>query len=165
MLLIFCLVGTPLGAAAQSPMSMRLFLETDLQDIDSTRFTIDFGELSTDELGRLPQIVSEKTGKEILPDRGAPLKVYVFVPSRLPTVERDEFIASVRAQMTEFNPLADISVEAVDIDIEEASRGRDSANARVQAADDELTGQGTNPASTRSLAASLRNLNDARRRL
>jgi len=138
LLLCLLLVFAPVASNAQNtgPASLRLFLETEIPDIDSTRFTIDFGEMTFAELKHLP---SKMSGREdILPAADKPLNVFIFVPASLTEQERDEFVQSVAEQMSAANPKLIITATAVEIDTEQAAKDAATSNERIDAAAHEV---------------------------
>jgi len=136
LVLCFTVVFAPTLAWPQEEHSLRLLIETEIPDNDSTRFTIDFGEMTFDELGRLPEKMADQA--DILPDREKPLTVFVFVPASLQSEERENFIRTVQQELSKTNPHLNIQVSAVDIDVEVAERDQQSANQRIRAAQEEL---------------------------
>lgn len=131
--------ATPVAPPVQNLASLRLLLETDIPDIDSTRFTVDFGQMSFAELGDLPTRLGEHA--DILPDPAKPLIVSVFVPATLSQTERDDFVRSVEDQMSRANPLMKINAVAVAIDTEKAELDKEDANARIDKTAAELVKQ------------------------
>ncbi len=106
--------------------ALRLILETGLKDTDSTRLAVDFGEMTFDELGRLPEKLQQNS--DILPGRSEPLIVHAFVPSDLDQAAKDEFAANVQEQLSRHHRKLTITVLTVDIDLEQAQRDHDEAN-------------------------------------
>lgn len=152
------LVFAPLNSVAQSAPaddSLRLVLETEIQDIDSTRFTVDFGEITFAELADLP---SKLNGQgDILPAAGKPLLVSIFVPATLPPAEREEFVRKVEEQMSAANPRLTIRAVAVEIDTEQAAKNEATANARIDSAAEEVLKQ--DGADLKEMAANLKREN------
>lgn len=131
----------PLGASAQSERKdLRLILETKVPDIDSTRFVVDFNEMSFSELGELPKKLADNG--DILPGSTEPLKVFVFVPDGLPAAEREQFVNGVKAQLKESYPSAQYDVQAVELEITQAEREKEIANQRITTAEEAFSEQG-----------------------
>jgi hypothetical protein len=119
--------------------SLRLILETEVTDIDSTRFTIDFGEMTFSELNDLPAKL--KGHADVLPKANDPLNVFVFVPASLPEAERDAFVESVQRQMVEAHPQLKIIASAVEIDTEKAKAQSEAENERIDSVSREILDQ------------------------
>lgn len=118
--------------------SMRLYVETDLPDSDSSRFTIDFGELSFGEVGLLPQRLGDHADLLKSPH---PLAVNVFVPATLDPELRQNFMNSVQAELVRHNPQVRIVVKLVELDVERAARDQSTANQRIDSAVAEMERQ------------------------
>lgn len=141
LVLCLALACAPLFSQAkdQSQETLRLFLETEIPDIDSTRFTVDFGEMTFAELSDLPAKMNGH--EEILPMADKPLNVFVFVPASLSEFEREEFVRLVELQMKTTHPKLKIKATAVEIDTEQAALEMAVSNARIEAAAQEVLAQ------------------------
>lgn len=156
--LCFALTFAPTFSQAQSVLQndrLRLLIETEIADIDSTRFTVDFGEISFAELSELPAKIQEHG--DILPSMQAPLNVFVFVPASLSAQEREDFIGIVQTQMAATNPLMNVTATAVEIDTEAAQKDQALANERIDQATREVMKQDN--ADLSALAESLKSAN------
>lgn len=123
------LILTPFTAWS-NPNGARVIIETNVSDIDSTRLTLDFEELSFEELGDLPQKLKEHSN--ILPSTQEALRVHVFVPARLEENVRSDFLKNVEEQMRKSNPQLRIEIQAVELDVEASSAQAAEANARLE---------------------------------
>jgi hypothetical protein len=122
--LLSLLIGlAPLESHAQA---FRLIFETDVKDRDTTRLTIDFGQMSYDELGRLPEILNEHA--DVLPSAQQQVIVQAFVPKELDQAAKDEFAASLQEHLSRVHRKLTIKVVTVDIDTEHVDPAREVAH-------------------------------------
>ena len=131
-----------------------MVLETAIRDNDSTRFAVDFGTVTSAELGDLPAKLGEH--KDILPG-DQPLTVHVFVPSHLPAEERADFINDVQNQMRLQSPKANFVVQQFIIDVEQARQDMERANSRIDQVANEIFTQ--DQADLRPMAKGLMQVN------
>lgn len=111
-LLLSLLIGlAPLQSHAHA---LRLVLETNVKDSDTTRVAVDFGNMDFEELGHLPEKLEQHA--DILPNAQQTVIVHTFVPKDLPQQEKDEFVATVQEHLSKSHRKLTLKVVAVDFD-------------------------------------------------